>query len=122
GSGGGSRRGCGLAALRLLVLGAEPVRDDLLLAAFLAAGLEARLGQLAVLPLVVVEEAIALCLVGALAALNLTLQAFLALGLWGGLAALRGRLCHRGMLLERKGAGFYRIPPRINSGTDSDHC
>src|SRR5712664_2781250 len=72
----GSRRG-GLAGL-LLVIRADAVRGHLLQAAFLAAGLVARLRQLTLLPLVVVEEAVALRLVGALAALDAELQAFFA--------------------------------------------
>src|SRR5205823_1542312 len=61
----------GRAFLLPLVLGAEPVRDHLLQAPFLRAGLVPALGQLSRLPLVVVEEAVALGLIGALAALDL---------------------------------------------------
>src|SRR6266852_2328844 len=74
-SGGGRslrrRGGCGrgLALLRL-VLGAEPVRGHLLQAPFPAARLVAGLRQITRLPLVVVEEAIALRLGHALASLE----------------------------------------------------
>src|SRR5439155_17461630 len=109
--------GGGLAGLVLLVLRAEPMGDHLLVATLLAARLVARLWKLAVLPLVVVEETVALRLVRALASLDAALQAFLALRLRGlglrlrglALAAVGLRLCHLANAPERKGAGFYPV-------------
>src|SRR5207302_5864032 len=107
GSGWGRGGGGGRLALLLLVLGAEAVGDDLLQAAFLVAGLVAGLGQLAVLPFVVVEEAVVLRLIGALAALDAALVSRGALRLRRlGLAAFAGLLGHEGSA-PRKGAAFY---------------
>src|SRR5207302_8304795 len=116
GSGWGRGGGGGRLALLLLVLGAEAVGDDLLQAAFLVAGLVAGLGQLAVLPFVVVEEAVVLRLIGALAALDAALVSRGALRLRRlGLAAFAGLLGHEGSA-PRKGAGFLPRARRIDNG------
>src|SRR6266446_7508234 len=96
----GSGRG-GLAGL-LLVLRADAVRGHLLQAAFLAARLVARLGQLTALPLVIVEEAVALGLVRALASFDAA-GLPVPLGLRGPrLAALGRRLWHPGAPVRPK--------------------
>src|SRR5438132_14416729 len=101
----GRLRGC--RRLVLLVLRAQAVGGHLLQAAFLAAGLVARLGQLPVPPLVVVEEAVALRLVRALAAFDPALEAFLALGREGlRLAAFCGLLGHCSGSSGAEGSGF----------------
>src|SRR5947207_13838637 len=99
------------------MLRAQSVRDDLLEASFLAAGLVARLRQLAGLPLVVVEEAVTLRLVGALAALDAASLA-LPLRVRGvRLALLRCRFWHCCSGFVRKRTRFVADPTRAGNGT-----